>query len=96
MTCSDLDSYQPEDFSPEEPAGFLPNVTDPAIRAWANSVRQLWMTLSRVVRPLTACVCLIDSAEFQPQGHLGPVHTQHIKLQLKLISKDLLTIFEIQ
>ncbi len=29
----------------------------------------------------------------QPQG---PVHTRHIKLQLKLILMDLLTIFEIQ
>ncbi|KAK9830761.1 hypothetical protein WJX74_005988 [Apatococcus lobatus] len=45
---SDLETYFPEDYSPEVPLDFLANVTDPAIRAWATSVRQLWATLSRV------------------------------------------------
>ena len=46
---SDFESAVPDDFSPE-PEGFLPNVTDPAIRQWALQVNDLWQDLCREVR----------------------------------------------
>ena len=61
VTCcallhSDLDTYSPPDFQPE-PEGFLPLVTDTAIRKWALQVHALWPYLSRIVRThLMLCV----------------------------------------
>lgn len=39
---------KPEDFVPE-PEGFLPNVKNPEVRAWALEVHSLWKNLSRKV-----------------------------------------------
>ena len=45
---SDFETAVPDDFS-SEPEGFLPNVTDPAIRQWALAVNDLWQDLCREV-----------------------------------------------
>lgn len=45
---SDLVYHEPEDFV-AEPPGFLPNVENPRVRAWALEVHSLWKNLSRRV-----------------------------------------------
>ncbi|KAI6706997.1 hypothetical protein NL676_009959 [Syzygium grande] len=45
---ADLVYAQPADFVPG-PEGFLPQVKDPAVRAWALEVHALWRNLSRRV-----------------------------------------------
>ncbi|KAF5180052.1 Trehalase [Thalictrum thalictroides] len=45
---SDLVYHEPEDFVPE-PVGFLPNVENAEVRAWALEVHSLWKNLSRRV-----------------------------------------------
>ena len=44
----DLVEVVPEDYVPE-PAGFLPEVENPEVRAWALEVHSLWKNLSREV-----------------------------------------------
>lgn len=44
----DLVDLVPEDYVPE-PAGFLPSVESPEVRAWALEVHSLWKNLSRKV-----------------------------------------------
>ncbi|XP_010055990.2 probable trehalase [Eucalyptus grandis] len=65
---SDLVPARPPDFVPE-PAGFLPRVKSPAVRAWALKVHALWSNLSRHVD---------DSVRERPDWHTllplpGPV-----------------------
>ncbi|XP_068635435.1 probable trehalase isoform X2 [Aristolochia californica] len=45
---SDLVPVEPTDYAPE-PAGFLPKVENPEVRAWALEVHSLWRNLSRRV-----------------------------------------------
>jgi alpha,alpha-trehalase len=56
---SDLEEYVPSDFQ-QSPPGFLPNVTDPAVRQWALDVHGLWLNLSRRVN---------DSVLTNPERH---------------------------
>ncbi|KAM0934380.1 putative alpha,alpha-trehalase [Dioscorea sansibarensis] len=56
---SDLVLALPVDFVPE-PAGFLPNVENPIVRAWALEVHSLWKNLSRRVS---------DSVKDHPEMH---------------------------
>ena len=48
---SDLEAFVPTDFN-EEPAVFLPNVSDADTRIWALAVHRLWAQLCRKVCPV--------------------------------------------
>ena len=49
MPCSDLETCVPEDWVPD-PAGFLPAISEPDVRAWALQVHALWTHLCLHVR----------------------------------------------